>query len=698
MKLKNIAIAALVMCLLLTGCGPSAPTEASAPSEALSEIDNVDFDSLTFVDIAKTDTGYTLLCDGEQAVCIRLDKDLQETAREPLAVDFPQALAVEDGHTYVLGINERNDEDHSLAVFCDGTLYAETQIKPRAYHNSVDFAVCNGTFFLCVDNQLYIDGRSVDLPLDGTAWSAAGLISVDGQLQVQLVSREASGTDTAQRVQVRLVPISQDTVSISATDGTEFPSLIQGSCTTETATYILTDGYLADLDTPSDKLCVPSELGVDLSVQIRMVPYGDGGFLSLSQSALTPFYPTVTQGQVLTIGCSEVTAAMLSASITKFNRSHPALSVSVKQYADQSALNLGLVNGEIDLIAVESYGVIRNYAEKDLLLSLEELTPDILQQALPNIVEMSRCNGVCSFLPQYVFPVVTFCPASDFADQTVPDDFAAFAQRAAEAEPEVFLKTTKTQVLSDILYESGVSWVDYTTGTASFDSEEFLSVLTFADRFVMTHEEVSANHPESQNTMIGYFLTTPVAYQDLCVADELKGRSALTCIPLPTQQKLGYCLSPSRFLAAVQTTENAEGCAAFLSFMFSKDSWEFAPTDGKTGVPSNMGMGYDTVDGFPIIRDWFDEIMQYYIAASEKEFKENPDERRAAVHQGFVDACNTFQNIVEQSDHFMTSNTTDEVGIIVMEEALVFFNGDCTAQQAAERIQSRVTIYLAEQG
>lgn len=698
MKLKNAVVVVLAICLLLTGCGPHKPTETPSLSESPTEIGSVDFDNLTFVDIVKTDTGYTLLCDGEQAVCISLDKDLQETAREPLAVDFPQALAVEDGHTYVLGINESNNDDHYLAVFCDGTLYSETQIKPRAYHNSVDFVVCDGVFFLCVDNQLYIDGQPVDLPLDGTAWSAERLIFVDGQLQVQLVSREASGTDTAQLVQVRLVPISQDTVSISGTDGNEFPSSIQGSCTTETATYILTDGYLADIDAPSDKLCVPSELGVDLSVQIRMVPYGDGGFLSLSQSALTPFYPTVTQGQVLTIGCLDGTAAFLSAPTAKFNRSNPALSVSVKQYADQSALNLGLVNGEIDMIAAESYGVVRNYAEKDLLLSLEELTPDILQQALPNIVEMSRCDGVCSFLPLYVFPLATFCPASDFADQTGLDDFAAFAQRAAEAEPDIFLMETKTQILSNILLESGSSWVDYAEGTASFDSEEFLSVLTFADRFAMTHEEVSANHPESKNVQIGYFLTTPVTYQDLCAADELKGRSALTCIPLPTQQKLGYCLSPSFFLAAVQTTENAEGCAAFLNFMFSKDSWEFAPTDGMEGVPPNMGTGYNTILGFPILRDWLDEIIQYYIAASEERLKENTDSYSAAAQQDFVDACNALQTMIEQSDHFTTPSTTDEVGIIVMEEALVFFNGDCTAQQAAERIQSRVTIYLAEQG
>ena len=49
------------------------------------------------------------------------------------------------------------------------------------------------------------------------------------------------------------------------------------------------------------------------------------------------------------------------------------------------------------------------------------------------------------------------------------------------------------------------------------------------------------------------------------------------------------------------------------------------------------------------------------------------------------------------ADHYAVGSTT-EIAKVVKEEALRFFAGEITAEKAAEYIQNRVSIYLAEQG
>jgi ABC-type glycerol-3-phosphate transport system substrate-binding protein len=60
------------------------------------------------------------------------------------------------------------------------------------------------------------------------------------------------------------------------------------------------------------------------------------------------------------------------------------------------------------------------------------------------------------------------------------------------------------------------------------------------------------------------------------------------------------------------------------------------------------------------------------------------------------------QNWIDQTDTLI--RTVDHVAApsgmidIIMDEAQAYFAGDKTAEQAAENIQSRVSIYLAEKG
>ncbi|MBQ2749353.1 MAG: hypothetical protein IJF34_06195, partial [Clostridia bacterium] len=50
---------------------------------------------------------------------------------------------------------------------------------------------------------------------------------------------------------------------------------------------------------------------------------------------------------------------------------------------------------------------------------------------------------------------------------------------------------------------------------------------------------------------------------------------------------------------------------------------------------------------------------------------------------------------VERADHFRYTN--NEIFNVMKEEAANYFGGLCTAKQAAEYVQNRISLYLAEQ-
>ena len=52
---------------------------------------------------------------------------------------------------------------------------------------------------------------------------------------------------------------------------------------------------------------------------------------------------------------------------------------------------------------------------------------------------------------------------------------------------------------------------------------------------------------------------------------------------------------------------------------------------------------------------------------------------------------------IGRADHFMYSSQSEPFKVI-KEEAARYFKGEITAEKAAEYIQNRISIYLAEQG
>ena len=118
-------------------------------------------------------------------------------------------------------------------------------------------------------------------------------------------------------------------------------------------------------------------------------------------------------------------------------------------------------------------------------------------------------------------------------------------------------------------------------------------------------------------------------------------------------------------------------------------------------------------DGFSINRaetDWYlSRLLDGYVDPEEEVAKMNEESKQivavvngvrriAQIHNS---KCGQTQydvtwRYIESADHFQY--TKNEIYEVMLEEAKGYFAGTITAKQAAEYVQNRISLYLAEQG
>ena len=151
----------------------------------------------------------------------------------------------------------------------------------------------------------------------------------------------------------------------------------------------------------------------------------------------------------------------------------------------------------------------------------------------------------------------------------------------------------------------------------------------------------------------------------------MKQTHARTLFPFPVGGYQGFGLKGRGFYAIINGA-NAVGGQAFLDFLFSENQW--------FDKPNHPG---DMHNDFPAQLTHLDAVLQMWIEeVSTDEVSQDAKELR----EGLLNA-----------DH-LTDTNISEPEQIILEEAEAYFNGDISVDEAVQRIQNRVEIYLAERG
>ncbi len=405
--------------------------------------------------------------------------------------------------------------------------------------------------------------------------------------------------------------------------------------------------------------------------------------------------------------------------IIKFNKQNKKYRIDIRDYSELNMegdpqagfarLNADMMSGNIpDILGMENLP-LRQYAQKGLL---EDLWPYIERDnglgrnaLMERVLQAAETDGKLyrifdSFSVNTVVGAQKTVGAS--SGWRLKDLLASLD--TMENGCQIFGKSdTKQDILHRILEQNLESYINWTTGKCDFDSESFISALKFCNTFPMQYQEQNGEYDFEFNRIAeGRQMLLELNLSDFDYVQLLEGlfRGEITYVGYPREdEKSGSSFGISSTMAMTSSCRDKEGAWQFMREMLLPQSTEnenYYPTlfpvnkeDFMAIAKRAMKKDYQVDEnGSPIL----DEKGQPMEAAKGGWILDNMEIDIYAMRQEQFDKFMALYNSID------TISGSDEiVQRIIDEEAAMYFHGDKTAEQTAEVIQNRVSLYVSEQ-
>ncbi len=403
----------------------------------------------------------------------------------------------------------------------------------------------------------------------------------------------------------------------------------------------------------------------------------------------------------------------LERAVVEFNKKSDKYKITIKPYiANDVEWTENTYSDAVTLMNSDLTGsnppdiIDLSYAENNYLATkgvLEDLTPYIEQSSVmnkedfvPSVLDAYTVNGKLVTIPK-TFQVLTLMGKSSIVGEepgwTIAD-MIALVDKYPDAE--LLNYVTNLDALRICLSYSNDSFIDYETGICHFDSEEFIEVLEFANRFGSTYdydEEMSFPKKIQANKI----LLNAVNVSDM---NEFKMYTQMfeeeaTNIGYPTKDGTpGVILTGSDMYGIMSKSTHKEGAWEFIESYISDEDDTFSwglPTKNdalEELFTESMKKEYMKDENGEIMKDengnpietpktsWgYDDWEADIYAATQEEVDQVKEMIRIARPMGMND---------------------EKVFEMINEEAQGYFSGQKSAKDVATVIQSRVSIYVSE--
>ena len=420
---------------------------------------------------------------------------------------------------------------------------------------------------------------------------------------------------------------------------------------------------------------------------------------------------TIPQRQELVLGCISLDYE-LRPMIVAFNRAQSDVRIVVRDYSEYlndgtyedaiQKINTEILSGSAPDLLCASGLPLKQYAAKGILADLWPLIdsdPDISREALMrHLFDVMSIDGKLYQVTNSFSIQTAACRTAITGDKTswTLDDVLQ-AMNNLQPGAGIFGETdTKTGMLNQCLGFNLDSFMDWNTGTASFDSETFIEILKFCNSFPaeFNYENYDWETAESEYSrlMNGKQLMTTCyisSFGDLQVQYALHNAD-VNFIGFPSENGTGSCFQPGSTISITTSCKNTEAAWRFVRELLLAENqtqehmWNFPtnkaafdtlvkeqmtpqywtnPETGEQEEISTMGYGIGNdfnVEIYAMKQDEYDAFMRLY---------EN---------------CKT---VYSYDQSVMT---------IIQEECEPFFAGQKTAEEVASIIQNRLSLYMAE--
>lgn len=365
--------------------------------------------------------------------------------------------------------------------------------------------------------------------------------------------------------------------------------------------------------------------------------------------------------------------------VTNFNRASDVYEVELIPASDNFDNDRPRILAELTTNPTDLYA---GWLDRELPLAsgaFADLSPwftadrEVYDGLLPNLRDLLVTGGACYSLP-YQFQFFTYLgTAEDFEHGGLSiDEMERITERAGYAYPLDGLFSAELQ-LDDLAALSPSYFVDFENASCRFTDAEFIRMLELCKLAGATIKD--PNNPEAV-TLGTYYAdcatrrvfvqnaeTIPTEMYRYIEEGSYQSRtySDFTYVGYPNSVSNGCAFVPELYFAVSAQTEHMEGAWEFIRYALS-----YQEQHRSLFFPVNEAA----------LRDKIDEY-----AANHSKLKQPYIDRLLDAVYGTT--C--------------LFNAGSETSRIVKDEGMGYLNDQLTAEQAAERIQSRVGLYLMEQ-
>lgn len=384
----------------------------------------------------------------------------------------------------------------------------------------------------------------------------------------------------------------------------------------------------------------------------------------------------------------------LNSMIIQFNQTNTEYRIKVVDYSTEDYdFNTAMTNLQNDIIAGNVPDMIdmsssnlpwRNWVAKGILTDLYPLMEAdgefAKEDILDNVREAYEVGESLYILPAAISINCTLANADNVEGITgLTPEILLEMEKTLPADAELFYWNDQSTAMYNMVYENMEAYVDYENGECYFDTDEFKAVLEYAKA------QPAEFQYEEGVSVPGLLQTNKVIFYDLYMG-QMPDYQFHKAIFGDDVVALGYATATDE--DGIQIGIN--GCALAITedCEYKDVAWQFAK--------SIIGEDYQNSNyfwGIPTTKDGLENFI-YEAQHMDGTHGYGWDDVNMEITSATDEEIAEFRAMLDKAD---TAVATDQALIdIITEEVTPYFEGQKTADEVADIIQSRIDIYLKE--
>lgn len=385
----------------------------------------------------------------------------------------------------------------------------------------------------------------------------------------------------------------------------------------------------------------------------------------------------------------------LEEAVLDYNRQETGWRIMMVDYADTETLKSDMLDGVVaDIICTENLH-FENLASKGLFADWYDLMDADesfnREDYLPNFFASLEYDGKLLRLT-YDYVVETYFAKTEFAPQK-ENYTAADYMDLLESMPDGMTATTfigRDSVVKWHLPEMTDMFINWQTGECAFDSPEFIRALRWMESLPENQTAEDTNVLQSVDKL---FLCDRALLRQSKIHQPIRwhiirrayfGDAEITAVGMPMYE--GEAGNNGTFLINDSVSVNAQS-------HYKDAAWDFM----KYLLSEDYQKGL--TDSMPIHIGILDEklTLATKMSAASEQYRDMTIVNVGAASEESMAELRAYIGNINRVSHQNGTDAQERIGTILSEEIERYFAGGCTAEECADAIQSRASIYLSEQ-